>query len=450
MIRNKLIVNGKANSIKLTKVIPMLFFVLFTLAFLSGCGKNNPTSPSSAPSEVDGRVDNSGGVNKIAKATSDQSSVQGATVTLAKVQADGSLETVSKQSVQTDIEGNFKIQTDLDGVSGLIIMAQKGDSTWRGVVTSEVKSGITVYAEPLTDETTAQTEIYIKAKQDNDDNVTYSKISDYVNAKMAAEIKANASLVTQVEASIKAEADAEASASTNSSFNITQDKWQSILSTKADAQATLERNLFYASSQSSIDAAFETYNQAVIEAYTNVGVSADTYAKIMVISQRALINSSANFSSQFRFYFRQQAAERRADIDDYTVQTQFTAMGASQAEISVVAAAGATLKSSVENATSEADINGAFDTYHTSVINELKVVLGVDSSVLTDIDSSSVNYNASLMTTISSSTLASIIINAYINFYSQVESKVKASLSAAGDTKVNATVNTMVLLYANY
>src|SRR5665647_1985753 len=80
-----------------------------------------------------------------------------ATVIMAEVQADGSLKTVSTQSVQTDVNGHFVIETNTSSAKNLVVVATKGSSEWQSVVSAEVKSGKTVYAQPLNSESTAET-----------------------------------------------------------------------------------------------------------------------------------------------------------------------------------------------------------------------------------------------------------------------------------------------------
>ncbi|MHB9013297.1 MAG: hypothetical protein ACYC49_13875, partial [Ignavibacteriaceae bacterium] len=156
------------------------FTIIFAIAILSGCSKSSPTGPSGSPATVEGRVTgSSSSMGKMQKSSSTQTGVQGATVILAMIKADGSLQTVSKAAVQTDANGKFDVETNLSGISNLVVIATQGASQWKAVITSQVQSGLKVYAEPLDDQTTIKTNIFIKAKENNDGNVTYSEIGNY-------------------------------------------------------------------------------------------------------------------------------------------------------------------------------------------------------------------------------------------------------------------------------
>src|SRR3972149_1903348 len=196
----------------LNKYLPVLLVSLFSVIFVIGCSDNNNNpvgnNPDS-PSKVQGKAtDNSG----FQKSRSTNSNIEGATVILARVKADGSLETVSNASVQTDVSGQYTVETNVDGESNLVVVATKGSSKWEAVVSSTVKNGITVYAPPMNDETTVEAGVYASIKASGDVNVTFADIASTINSEIATQVKGNASAMADLAASIKPEAEAKVKA----------------------------------------------------------------------------------------------------------------------------------------------------------------------------------------------------------------------------------------------
>ncbi len=428
-----------------------LFAVIFTIAILSGCEKSSPTGPSGSPAIVEGRVSgSSSSMGKMQKSSSTQGGVQGATVILAMVKANGSLQTVSNAAVQTDASGKFDVETNLSGISNLVVVATQGASQWKAVITSQVQSGLKVYAEPLDDQTTIKTDIFIKAKENNHGNVTYAEIENYISSGVAAEIESDTTMEGEVEASINAEANAEATAASNSSIGMTQAQWESVISGENDAEASLERNLYYANNQSDDDAAKGSYFQGMVNAYMNSGLSAATYVKLMEISERVFINSTTNLNTQVAFSFEQRAEEIKAIIMSYAIQSSFTALGASQSQMSNAITAGTNLAVSIKSALTMSDINNDYETYRLAIEADMSVLLGMDSNMMTNMDANLSGYRATLKAAVSSSVSESVIVNAYSAFYSSVKTQMSTIMGTSNSAHINAAAEVMMILYANF
>ncbi len=427
------------------------FTIIFAIAILSGCSKSSPTGPSGSPATVEGRVTgSSSSMGKMQKSSSTQTGVQGATVILAMIKADGSLQTVSNAAVQTDASGKFDVETNLNGISNLVVVATQGASQWKAVITSQVQSGLKVYAEPLDDQTTIKTNIFIKAKENNDGNVTYSEIGNYISSGIAAEIESDTTMENEVEASINAEANAEATAASNSSIGITQAQWQSLISGEADAEASLERNLYYANNQSDDDAAKGSYFQGMVNAYTNAGLSAGTYVKLMEISERVFINNTTNLNTQVAFSFEQRSEEFKAMAMSYAIQSSFTALGASQSQMSDAITAGTNLAVSIKNALTISDIKNDNETYRSAIEADMSILLGMNSNMMTNMDANLAGYRATLEAAVSSNVSVDAIVNAYSVFYSSVKTEMSAVMGTTNGTHLKAAAETMMILYANF
>ncbi len=438
----------KLNRDKVKKLFPVFFISILAMVFAAGCSKNNnPVNTNGNPSKVQGKVtDNSG----FGKTNSTQSSVEGAAVILAQIQADGSLKTVSNASVQSDINGQFTVETDLDGVSNLVVVATKGSSEWRAVVSATVKNGITVYAPPLNDETTVEAKVYASIKASGNTTVTFSDVADFISADVAAQVKGSASAMAQLAASITAEADARLSTFNSTEIGGTQAEWQAIVNARAQAQATLERDLLLATSQSDVDAAFNAYTNSTINAYVNSGLDVSAYAKVFEASSRVFINSASNISASAKFAAEKRVALLKAKIINFVVQAKFTAMGAAQAQMNSVISAAVTLNASINAAATADAIIAAFDTYHTAIVSQLNIVLGVNSSTMTTIESNIAGFKATLKSSVSASASTSAVVNAYMKFYSDVKSTVQSNLSSASQLQIQATAQILILLNAQF
>ncbi len=436
-------INFKLNfTNNLSLFIPILF-----AAFLIGCN-NNPSGPSNAPARVQGKVTGSSSMNKIEKTNAVQNNIQGATVILSEVKSDGSLETVSNAAVQTDANGNFIIETNLDGVSDLIVVATKDSSQWKAIVSAEVKSGITVNTQPVDDESTAQADVYVKAKSENDNEVTSTIIQNYINSKIAAEIKGNSGLEIQAASALNAEAQAEAQTASSSSFNVSQSQWQQIMNSQAEANAQLETDLNNSSSLSE-DNSYETYYQNLAAAYTKAGLTVDTYGKILEISHEVFLNAASKLNSQLAFDFEQSAAVIRAKVISYAVQSKFGELGASSVEIQDIMNSSAALNSSIANAGSSSDIDNAFSVFHDKILSALKIVFNSSSNNVVMIDSSVAALKAELRSSISANDSIDLLISAYSKFYLKVFNAVSAMMSSTNNNQIKSTSDTFILLYAN-
>jgi hypothetical protein len=416
------------------------------ITFFQGCTDHHFLDVDNTPSKVEGRVTGDSGYGKMAKLNS---GVEGATVLLARIKADGSLETISNQDVQTDANGKFILETDVDGESNLVAVAAKGNNVWKAIVTSEVRSGLRVYCQPLNYETTAETDVYIESETSGNKALTYTEISNSITAEAAAYIMNNSPVIEKVSASLETQSEVSASAFTNSSIGGTIDQWHAITGAMVSAQATLERDLHFAITQNSIDAAFESYSESFINAFVSAGFSEEVFVKVFEISNSVFLKAIVNLSSEAKFEFEKRIAELRAKAIDVSVQAKFALLNASQEGIDSVINAGKSLKTSISTAATTFEIVSAFDKYHSSVRDQLESALGVHGSLIAVIESNVAGFNSTLESSVASAASTQDIINAYINFYSQVNTEVNTILSSSEASEVQIYSTTEILILIN-
>ncbi|MFA5972802.1 MAG: hypothetical protein WC780_10665 [Lentimicrobiaceae bacterium] len=438
------------------KIIQGFNYFIAVVIFLGmiACSKDN----GGGNSKISGSVSDNGGNLKSygdgQSVKSSEAGIEGATVIIAEVQANGSLNTVSTQSVQTDINGKFTVETTLSGAKNLVVVASKGAMEWKTVVSAEVKSGTTVYAQPLNTESTAEAEVYARLKASGKLNtVSQADMQLYINSEVAAQIKGNASMQDQFISALEAKQQAHAQASSNAYFGITNTQMQAITDAKVQAQVAFEAALYNAGdSQSSAEDQFNTYQSAIISAYTNANVKAETYAKLSEISSKVFVNATASMSSQTYFACAKSNYLRIAFITKQAIDAKFQETGASSSQVSAIASAGVTLSASIKNSVSISQIINAFAQYHSAVVAQLKLTFSAQATNIDIIEASlsSVGGAATVLrASVGVSASTDVIINAYLSFFNSTKTLIQNSLTGVSATQVNAAVEILVMSNMN-
>jgi hypothetical protein len=413
-----------------------------------GCEKDAAvTNSTNEPSKVEGTVvDESNTTAIFGKSTT---GVEGATVTLAQVQANGSLATVSSASVQTDVNGKFVVETSLHGVTNLVVVASKGVQTWKAVLSAQVRNGITVYASPLTVETTVEAEVYQRiVAQEDDRTVTTTDVGAYVNANVAASVQSNTTVIAQLATAIIAQTHASDSLLLTMSGS-TFTKLQTLKQLQTQAQASFDAAVYLASNnQTVIATAREAYYQAIANAYTSAGLSLEAYAKARAVSSTVIAKYTSTFSSELQLEVAKEAALQKAIALEAAFQSNFVSVGATQFTLNALVSANASLETSINTAASLNEITNAFLVFHDSVVTQLRFCLTMYSSAVVTVDNS-VNSpggaKATLETSVNTNASAGAMVTAYSNFFTSVRTAVQTTLNNASSIHVQATAEILIL-----
>ncbi len=426
-------------------------FVITAFSFLTiGCSDDdNPVVNGDQSAKIEGRVTGNAGFSKV-NSLHKTNGIEGATVTVAEIQSNGSLSTVSNTSVQTDVEGKFVVETNSVNEKHLVVVAEKASSEWKAVVSASTETGSTIYSPPLSDETTAEAEVYSQVvAQNNTGVISYADVQYYIDSEVAEEVKGNANSTSTIASALNAEAEAKGKAFSNAYFETSSSALQSINSAKADAQASLEVSLHSAGeSQSGYDAAFESYQEAIVNAYVNAGIEKSKYAKIIGVSTKEMLRVSSSLSSEIRFALTKSAAKRKAYACSRGIEDEFDSAGASQSEKNAVVNARLALEASIDAAASVDEINAAFDAYHEAVVNQLKITLNAHTAAITSIDASinSVGGAKAILTaSLAAAVSTDAVVNAYLNFYNSVKAFVETQLSAASSAEIEAATDIFIV-----
>lgn len=432
--------------------------VVLLLFIFTSCSKDsNPVDSGNANSKVSGKVTGDPGLYKSLQKTSGTESsqgVSGAAVILAQVQADGSLKTVSTQSVQTDVNGNFTVETNLSSAQNLVVVATKNTSTWKAVVYSQVGSNTTTYCQPVNTQTTAQADVYSQLVVSGQASaVSTADLQMYLNSSVAAQINSSTSAESQFASCLTSESQVRTQAYSSAYFGISASQWTTIENARAQSLASFQTSLYnHVDSQSSIGQDFQTYQRAFISAYTNANVKIESYAKLLRISSRACVDLSAQMSSSASFAVYQSVYAYSALVLRSACESKFQDAGAASAQMSAVSNAGVTLSASIANATTVSQISNAYVQYHNTLTAQLKVVLSAYASLVDTIDASingttgiKATLNASLTGTVSTSQY----ITAYTTFNNSLATLVQTTLTGATSAQVNSASEILILANMN-
>lgn len=423
--------------------ISFLTIVLFFIEILIGCNSNDSTEPEFDTAKVVGKVsDESISGNKSSYG------IQNVSVKLIKMTPTGEGETVSIKEAITDSLGKFILETNLDGVRNLLIKADKDDMEWRGILSTDLKSGIAVYIQPLNLVTTISADLYKSTLLANN-SLEYTQIRILMDREVAAEIDSNRGIITDLASAFNKSSDAEKEILLRPEIGGTTSQWEQIISAKIDAQSALDRDLYYAGSESAEKVACQNYLNSIAEAYVDVGMQCVTFSKVLEASIRVFLKDIEGINSRLDFVFIKRSSEIRARVINIAVQTEFQKLGADPSISNKVIFSGEELENNLIDLQSEKEISDEFINYRDQLINYLIRVLGINGNVIPAIEDSITAYKNDLVSEVNNGNEQSAIIDAYINFYENISNLVKQKISAE-NTDQTAVTNVLTLLNVYY
>ncbi|HEY6906102.1 MAG TPA: hypothetical protein VI230_01455, partial [Ignavibacteriaceae bacterium] len=247
--------NEKLKRNNINNKIVFSVVVLFFIVILVGCSKNAPVETEEVTAKVAGKLH-------------DDSELSGTSVKLLRLTTSGNTETVSLEDVYPNSDGNFILETYLDGESNLLVQAGNDNRKWRGILTAPVKPGIAVYSQPLGSITTVSADLYMKALETGK-NLEYTQIRLFIDEEIAGILDSNSELMNEVLNAISTEYDAERETMLRTEIGGTTSQWQQINVAKSAAQTAYDRDLYYALTENAQQAALYNYLYTVSDAYVD-------------------------------------------------------------------------------------------------------------------------------------------------------------------------------------
>lgn len=405
--------------------------VLFFIVILVGCSKNAPVETEEVTAKVAGKLH-------------DDSELSGTSVKLLKITTSGNTETVSLEDVYPNSDGNFILETYLDGESNLLVQAGNDNRKWRGILTAPVKPGIAVYSQPLGNITTVSADLYMKALETGK-NMEYTQIRLFIDEDIAGILDSNSELMNDVLNAISTEYDAERETMLRTEIGGTASQWQQIIVAKSAAQTAYDRDLYYALTENAQQAALYNYLYTVSDAYVDVGLHSETFSKVLEASIRAFLKEIEGINSRLEFDFSRRTSEIRAKVLNASILSEFQKLGADPSMINNVIYAGERLQENLEGIQTTEGIADEFNGYRDQIFEDLLKVLGVDGDSIQTCQASIEVYRTALISEVANSTDTDGIISAYITFYTNIINLVTQQLNS-GTVQEDASAEVLILL----
>ncbi|HKJ33843.1 MAG TPA: hypothetical protein VKA34_18575 [Balneolales bacterium] len=426
--------------ISLPKRFLIIAASLFTvLPLLISCNNNVTSSSNPNASTVVGSVGEKFVAPKQSSSSS-SSNVSGATVRLAQIKSNGSLEVVSNQDATTKSDGSFQVTTDQSGVRDLVAMAKKNGIEYKSVIDSQVQKGLTIAAEPMTRVSTAKTNIYAQTQalsQGTTNVVNFPDVEMLINIGAGNSVygdSASQQIIAQgiikwEEAHNLALQSSLVGASANQITNLVQDKHS--------VTAQLQRSLYSNGSDTTTSPSiYNSFYQQIFSAYLNAGVTLPAYIETRAIATKALINNLYNLKSTSRFDIEQNDIGVTSIALDFTNRSGFQNLGGSTALVDSSISAIQTFQSKLVAATSLDSIKADFEQMHNVNVNLLKSLYPQQASAIDSVDqaiNASDGLRSQLETNTRNVTSPQDILKAYVTFFDSIKqlmnNKVKISNS---------------------
>lgn len=431
----------------------MLYIVIASFLFVS-CSDDDEAGPINGNGNgddnatVQGRVtDNSGygdGMQKIS------AGVEGAAVTTAEIQSDGSLSTTSESSVQTNVDGEFEIETNSAGKSDVVVVATKGSSEWKAIISSNIQAESQNYCPPLNNETTAEADVYAMVVADNKTNlVGYHDVAFHIGSELATQIRNNTTSETEVKSAIEAKAEARAKALTNSHYGYSNSQYEEAQEVDESSQENFERELYFGNdTEASYNAAWENYFNTRVSGYGNTSISTTHYAQSEEISGKAMLNFNKSLHSDTKFELEKRNAYLRAKLIAKAMLEEHEKAGSNQEHRQTVDEENDNLLIAIKNSTSIDGINQAYVNYRSAMKANVKSSFNSISTSLTVVETA---VETSLKSTLEASVAAAgsidVLISAYTTFYASVNTTVSGEVNLPSSSQVEAIANIYALIY---
>jgi hypothetical protein len=421
----------------------LLRYLLFIIIifFAAGCSDSGINEPGSFAT-IQGKFIGSSDFGK-------SPGIEGAHISLAKINDNGSLEMISENAAVSGEGGKFTIKTN-QNVSGLVVIAKKNGKEYKSVIAAEARNGITLFCQPINDESTAEAEVYIEARSSRYD-ISYAEVAYYVDAKIAAGIKGKKDNIKDIAEALKIESETQAEAMAHASLVNDRSKYKAVIERKAMLQAALERDLYFAETDRQVDAAIDNYENQIIDAYLTLDIAPETGTKVMEISHKAF-KKKANNNSSYKLQLKKNTAMIRVKFLGYSLHMKFTSLGANEAQLKIISNAVIDLKIAVSNATTKEDIEEAFENFQKIIFKELGICLNLQPGMMVNIKDKVAGFKLKLKIKIKGNNQLPPrqIVDEYAEFFADTKVEVVRDLTPHVADKAAPAAEILILSNVNF
>jgi hypothetical protein len=427
----------------MNRSIKLFTFILITTLTAFGCSSNSSDNQSAT---INGSVE-----TEKSKQKALQPSVEGAIVTAARVDSEGSFETIGNNEAQTDASGNFSLEVDVETAQEIVIIAEKEGMKWSGFLSGEVENGSSFTLKPLNAESSAETSVFAEiVASGNADIVQKSDIEAAVSNNIASEIESGLTASGQIATALSNSAEARVEFFSEMMAENSEESLEETYKLLAEAQLQLESELAASSNSEARSEAYDVFVESTIDAYVSAGLDASSTASALEMWSRITVNSMAATSSEIKEDVRLQTSIISSAAIDLAVQAEAEATEMSETSKQAIIDAGVQLRSDIEaSAGVESEVEAAFEAYHDEVRNTMESDTAFEATLIIDIDSE-INSNngakSSFSSSISGVLNASTVFDIYNSFFADINSTVEGSMSNGTDSEIETITQIMILI----
>jgi hypothetical protein len=372
------------------------------------------------------------------------------TVTVAEVASNGSLIALAQANVAAD--GSFTIDEVPTGREDLVVVAksESGETVGRVLVYGRTEANTTITTAPITYGTSVKALVYSRLKANGKANLSSS-------AEVALLVHPDASAAATIIAQQEVDAVADGAAIAGDAMTRVYAGFGTALDASARADATAQAAIKFARDRyngTSVDAAYETYLSASLDAHSGAGVSLES-----VVAATAAAASTFDARLTGHSSVRGNVVSEAVRLN-LKARQKLAAKFQSGAEASVALAIMNVLAEAdagVRGASTAADIKAALDVGATAsagaTVNGMLDFLIPGGSVLlrgqVEAKAQEAVAAARLNTRLSAAATAEAAAQACAGYRTDVRAKVQAMLQAAGRTDLDIEAMTSLYIAAH-
>jgi hypothetical protein len=349
---------------------------LLLAVVITACGDDEDGPPDEPPvSMIRGQVEQGGGFIG-APGGLDPAGLPapahlvGAVVTVARIDDDGHFVDVTRDTAVSDQNGRYVVSCFADDEANLVVSAVRDAEAYRSLVTLRVQADSTVTAVPMTNESTAEAEIWARIQEGPEAAVvSRTDLAIDVNAAVGVVVVSSPALPADAAAAVIGQAQAERAFHLHYTVGTSPIMLAAARTARHAGLVRLEQELDAVSEDG--PATFRAYEAFFVrerEAWITNGVAPQVLAVAREAGMREYVRRAAGVRSDLKRVLSEAAALQRARTTAAAVDTLAILAGLSPAGRAAIAAAGLNLRYEMYGIGSDNAIRNAFRVYANAVV----------------------------------------------------------------------------------
>lgn len=369
-----------------------------------------------------------------AKSGGSAGEVEDAAVTGSEVDDNGTVRPTGDET-RTNERGEYLLESSAS-TDFMIVTATRGDFASRVLVDTRVQG--TVRAASMTDETSAEADVFVESRRQGEATVTAADVAAYVTSEVATELRSGTETAARVAVAIgSAERARRTYASENGSVDDEKTRRE-----EEEAYREYQASMSGHASASAAAAARTKLESRVAASLSAGGTHVRVRAEADETARAALVAFTANLEARVRFALRRQAELNAAASASAAVEAALRAE--SQARADAAAAAGARLRAAIRVGEGDAALAQAWAEFRSDIHGIVAAQLGIPTTTVSAAVTALATVDAALEIALQGSTTVDAIVDAKAEYYSQAESRLKTALGATAQADLGASILAVV------